>query len=63
MWSTKHQAPTVRRGRWGRARRTLNAPTSASRLAVISSSGAAGGAGSPSTGASLVVTGPLTPLS
>ena len=61
MWSAKHQAPTVRRARRGRARRTRNRPTSASRLGTSSTSGAVSPQ-PPSAGASsAVVTGPLIP--
>ena len=35
-WSAKHHDPTVRRFRWGRARRTVTFPTCARRLSVIS---------------------------
>ena len=36
IWSAKHHAPTVRRPMRGRARRTRMAPTTESRLGVIS---------------------------
>jgi hypothetical protein len=60
MWSAKHQAPTVRRSRRGRARRTGIPPTSATRLGVISTqAGATELALDSAGGASAVPTGPL----
>src|SRR5215218_336534 len=60
MWSAKHQGPTVRRSRRGRARRTGIRPTSAIRLAVISTqAGATALARGSAGGASTVATGPL----
>ena len=60
-WSTKHQDPTVRRGRWGRTRRTGSEPTwvTAAR-GELDDRAARPGPGHPGTGAaSSVATGPL----
>ena len=60
MWSAKHQAPTVRRPMRGRARRTRMAPTTDSRLGVISThAGLTALARASVGGASTVPTGPL----
>lgn len=61
MWSTKHHAPTVRRGRRGSTRRTGNPPTSTARPSITSTSQAAGSALAGAGGASSVETGPLMP--
>ena len=61
MWSTKHQAPTVRRRALGSARRTVIPPTTESRASTTSTSGGSGVlpvAGS--AGTSRALTGPLT---
>jgi hypothetical protein len=65
MWSAKHQAPTVRRPMRGRARRTRMAPTTDSRLGVISTqAGLAALTCASVGGASTVLIGPLmSPLS
>src|SRR5215217_541139 len=61
IWSAKHQAPTVRRPMRGRARRTRMAPTTDSRLGVISTqAGRTALACASDGGASTVLTGPLT---
>ena len=60
MWSAKHQAPTVRRRRRGRARRTVNRPTGASRSSVTSTFGPSGPVAVSEMGASRLPTGPLT---
>ncbi len=61
MWSAKHQAPTVRRGRCGSTRRTGSEPTCVTRPGAISTTGPVAAA-SPSgdAGVSSTVTGPLT---
>ena len=60
MWSAKHQAPTVRRPMRGRARRTRMAPTTDSRLGMISTQAGLTALAWVSVGeASTVPTGPL----
>ena len=62
MWSAKHQAPTVRRGRRGSTRRTGSSPTNVWRPGSSDTWRAAGLAGSGDAAASSVVTGPLMDL-
>src|SRR5579875_958057 len=58
-WSAKHHAPTVRRPRCGRARRTGKAPTVASRDARISTTAPGGGPEGIGRSTSSAPTGPL----